>query len=54
MLCSQDYPDERYEVWVIDDNSTDKNADVVGTTKAGIRPGEGAAASLGEWGKSGH
>ena len=24
MLCSQDYPDERYEVWVIDDNSTDK------------------------------
>lgn len=24
MLCSQDYPDERYEVWVIDDNSTDE------------------------------
>jgi 1,2-diacylglycerol 3-beta-glucosyltransferase len=23
-LCSQDYPDERYEVWVIDDNSTDQ------------------------------
>ena len=23
-LCSQDYPDERYEVWVIDDNSTDR------------------------------
>jgi len=24
MLCSQDYPDERYEVWVIDDNSINK------------------------------
>jgi 1,2-diacylglycerol 3-beta-glucosyltransferase len=24
MLCSQDYPDERYEVWVIDDNSSDQ------------------------------
>ncbi|UBF29241.1 glycosyltransferase family 2 protein [Kovacikia minuta CCNUW1] len=24
MLCSLDYPDYRYEVWVIDDNSTDK------------------------------
>ena len=23
-LCSLDYPDEKYEVWVIDDNSTDK------------------------------
>ncbi|MBV8887921.1 MAG: glycosyltransferase family 2 protein [Chroococcidiopsidaceae cyanobacterium CP_BM_RX_35] len=23
-LCSLDYPDARYEVWVIDDNSTDK------------------------------
>jgi len=33
MLCSQDYPDERYEVWVIDDNSTDKTPSVVGTTK---------------------
>lgn len=22
-LCNQDYPDERYEVWVIDDHSTD-------------------------------
>ena len=25
-LCSQDYPDERYEVWVIDDNSTDQTS----------------------------
>ena len=24
ILCSQEYPDERYEVWVIDDNSTDQ------------------------------
>lgn len=23
-LCSQEYPDERYELWVIDDDSTDK------------------------------
>lgn len=23
-LCSQDYPSDKYEVWVIDDNSTDK------------------------------
>ncbi len=23
-LCSQDYPNDRYEVWIIDDNSTDK------------------------------
>lgn len=26
MLCSQDYPDECYEVWVIDDNSTDQTS----------------------------
>ena len=23
VLCNQDYPDERYEVWVVDDDSTD-------------------------------
>ncbi|MBC6474743.1 MAG: glycosyltransferase family 2 protein [Hormoscilla sp. GM102CHS1] len=26
MLCNQDYPSERYEVWVIDDYSTDSTA----------------------------
>lgn len=25
-LCNQDYPEERYEVWVIDDNSTDQTS----------------------------
>lgn len=28
-LCSQDYPNERYEVWVIDDNSTDKTPKIL-------------------------
>ncbi len=29
LLCSQDYPDEKYEVWVIDDNSTDKTPKIL-------------------------
>lgn len=29
MLCSQNYPDEKYEVWVIDDNSTDKTPKIL-------------------------
>ncbi len=28
-LCSLEYPEERYEVWVIDDNSTDKTPNVL-------------------------
>ncbi|MUG94425.1 glycosyltransferase [Scytonema sp. UIC 10036] len=28
-LCSLEYPEERYEVWIIDDNSTDKTPDVL-------------------------
>jgi len=33
MLCSQDYPDERYEVWVVMITVTTKHG-VVRTTKA--------------------
>ena len=29
VLCSQDYPNDKYEVWVIDDNSTDKTPSVL-------------------------
>jgi 1,2-diacylglycerol 3-beta-glucosyltransferase len=28
-LCSQDYPNDKYEVWVIDDNSTDKTPKIL-------------------------
>ena len=28
-LCSQDYPNDKYEVWVIDDNSSDKTPQVL-------------------------
>lgn len=29
MLCGLDYPNDRYEVWVIDDNSSDRTAEIL-------------------------
>lgn len=29
MLCNQNYPNEKYEVWVIDDNSTDRTPKIL-------------------------
>ena len=32
-LCSLDYPNDKYEVWVIDDNSSDKTPDILAQIK---------------------